>query len=274
MHRRLPLILFVLTAGLVSGVAVSSAAAPVPAPPLPASHSAIRRSARRRPTPRCTSPTPAMRTCCRYGVSASDTRSGRRVRSSATDGSAIDPRRGLAATSPSPSRRRRRSSAGVLSISSNDLASPTRRQLDRQRHRATGVRDASVSFATPRNVPRPRPVTLTNTGNASWTSRRDLDGRRDLHQPRRHLRRRAAPPGDSCSAQIQFLPTTAAPRTRPSPSPTTTAPWPAAPSRAAPGTRAAAGHPGKPRRPCRSPTSRWDVSPRHARDDHEQRRPT
>jgi Abnormal spindle-like microcephaly-assoc'd, ASPM-SPD-2-Hydin len=100
---------------------------------------------------------------------------------------------------------------GVLSISSNDPLSPTAVSLTGTGTVPQASVDASVSFATPRNVPQTKAVTLTNTGNAELdVDHATLNGDATFTNPgtgncgNAHLQ-----PGDSCSAQVTFLPTTA-----------------------------------------------------------------
>ena len=99
---------------------------------------------------------------------------------------------------------------GVLSISSNDPASPTAVSLTATGTVPQASVDASVGFATPRNVPQTLPVTLTNTGNAELdVAHVSLDRRRDIHERRTgNCGGCTLHPGESCSAQIKFLPTT------------------------------------------------------------------
>jgi hypothetical protein len=70
--------------------------------------------------------------------------------------------------------------------------------------------DASVSFATPRNVPQTKAVTLTNTGNAVMNlTSATLTGDATFTDSGTGNCGAQIQPGGSCSAQITFLPTTA-----------------------------------------------------------------
>ena len=71
--------------------------------------------------------------------------------------------------------------------------------------------DASVSFATPRNVPQTKAVTLTNTGNAELdVAHATLTGDATFTNPGTgNCGGAQLQPSQSCSAQITFLPTTA-----------------------------------------------------------------
>ena len=71
--------------------------------------------------------------------------------------------------------------------------------------------DASVSFATPRNVPQTKAVTLTNTGNAVLdVARATLTGDATFtNAGTGDCGNAQLQPSESCSAQITFLPTTA-----------------------------------------------------------------
>jgi hypothetical protein len=100
---------------------------------------------------------------------------------------------------------------GVLSIASNDPASPTAVSLTGTGTEPQASVDASVSFATPRNVPQTKAVTLTNTGDAvldvthaTLTGDATFTNGATGNCGNAHVQ-----PGDSCSAQITFLPTTA-----------------------------------------------------------------
>ena len=100
---------------------------------------------------------------------------------------------------------------GVLSISSNDTASPTAVSLTGNGTvPQAALVDASVSFATPRNVPQTKAVTLTNTGNAvlNLTSA-TLTGDATFTDSGTGNCGAQIQPGGSCSAKITFLPTTA-----------------------------------------------------------------
>ena len=97
---------------------------------------------------------------------------------------------------------------GVLSISSNDPASPTAVSLTGTGTEPRAFVDASVSFATPRNVPQTKAVTLTNTGNAVLdVAQVSLTGAGTFSKVGGNCGGALAP-GGSCSAQITFLPTT------------------------------------------------------------------
>jgi hypothetical protein len=212
MHRRLPLILFVLTAGLVSGVAVSSAAAPVLSA-LPTSVSFVGQKVG------TTSPSTTVHVTntgdadlLLSGVTASDTTTGagfgvanNGCSGTIAPGTGCDITVSFAPTIPGPL-------TGVLSISSNDPASPTAVSLT-----GTGtVPQATVTtvpvpviFATLRNVPQTLPVTLKNTGNAvldvAQVSLTSPDG---TFSNVGGTCGGALDPGASCSVQITFLPTT------------------------------------------------------------------
>jgi len=100
---------------------------------------------------------------------------------------------------------------GALSISSNDSASPTVVSLTGNGTVPQASVDVSVSFATPRNVPQTKAVTLTNTGNAvldvadvALTGDATFTNAGTGNCGSAQLQ-----PGGSCSAQITFLPTTA-----------------------------------------------------------------
>jgi hypothetical protein len=100
----------------------------------------------------------------------------------------------------------------VLSISSNDPAFPTTAvSLTGNGAVPQASVDASVSFATPRNVPQTKAVTLTNTGNAELdVVHATLTGDATFtNAGTGDCGSAQLQPGDSCSAQITFLPTTA-----------------------------------------------------------------
>jgi hypothetical protein len=99
---------------------------------------------------------------------------------------------------------------GVLSIASNDPASPTAISLTGTGTEPQASVDASVSFATPRNVPQTKAVTLTNTGNAVLdVAHATLTGDATFTNPGAgNCGNAQLAPGGSCSAQITFLPTT------------------------------------------------------------------
>jgi len=176
MNRRLPLILFVLTAGLVSGIAVSSAAAPV----LNASPTSVSFNGQKVGTTSSSATVHVTNTgdadLLLGSVTASDTTPDSTGEFSANDGCPSDPvpvpAEGCDITvtfSPTSAGAK----TGVLSISSNDPASPTAVSLTGTGTVPQASVDTSVSFATPRNVPQTKDVTLTNTGNAEldWITR-------------------------------------------------------------------------------------------------------
>jgi len=217
MHRRLPLILFVLTAGLVSGVAVSSAAAPV----LNASPTSVSFGDQKVGT---TSPISQSTTVhvtntgdadlVLSGVSATDTTAG------STGEFAVDSNGCSSVPVPVPagcditvtfSPASSGPKTGALSISSNDSASPTVVSLTGNGTVPQASVDASVSFATPRNVPQTKAVTLTNTGNAALdVADVALTGDATFtNAGTGNCGSAQLQPGGSCSAQITFLPTTA-----------------------------------------------------------------
>jgi len=213
MHRRLPLILLVLLAGLVSGVAVSSAAAPV----LNASPTSVSFGDQKVGTTSSGSTVHVTNAgdadLVVATVSASDTTVGStgEFAVSSNGCGTVPPAGGCDITvtfSPASAGPK----TGVLSISSNDPATPTTAvSLTGNGAVPQASVDASVSFATPRNVPQTKAVTLTNTGNAvldvagatltgdaTFTNAGTGDcGNAQLQ------------PSHSCSAQITFLPTTA-----------------------------------------------------------------
>ena len=101
---------------------------------------------------------------------------------------------------------------GVLSISSNDPATPTTAvSLTGNGTVPQATVDASVSFATPRNVPQTKAVTLTNTGNAVLNvASATLNGDATFtNAGTGNCAGAQLQPSGSCSAQITFLPTTA-----------------------------------------------------------------
>jgi|tagenome__1003787_1003787.scaffolds.fasta_scaffold20905551_3 hypothetical protein len=213
MHRRLPLILFVLTAGLVSGVAVSSAAAPV----LNASPTTVPFGGQKVGTTSSSTTVHVTNTgdadLVLAAVSASDTTvgsSGDFAVDSNGCGTDPVPAGGCDITvtfSPATTGTK----TGVLSISSNDPASPAAVSLTGDGTVPQASVDTSVSFATPRNVPQNKDVTLTNTGNAELdVDHTTLSGDATFTNPgtgncgNAHLQ-----PTQSCSAQVRFLPTTA-----------------------------------------------------------------
>src|SRR5690348_11057034 len=168
MHRRLPLILLVLTAGLVSGVTVSSAA-----PVLNPSTTSVSFGDQKVGTTSSDSTVHITNTgdadLVLATVSASDTTVGStgEFAVSSNGCGTVPPAGGCDITvtfSPASAGPK----TGVLSISSNDTASsPTAVSLTGNGTvPQAALVDASVSFATPRNVPQTKAVTLTNTGNA------------------------------------------------------------------------------------------------------------
>jgi len=101
---------------------------------------------------------------------------------------------------------------GVLSISSDDPATPTTAvSLTGNGTVPQATVDASVSFATPRNVPQTKAVTLTNTGNAVLNvASATLNGDATFtNAGTGNCAGAQLQPSGSCSAQITFLPTTA-----------------------------------------------------------------
>jgi hypothetical protein len=101
--------------------------------------------------------------------------------------------------------------SGVLSILSNDPASLTAVSLTATGTVPQASVDASVSFATPRNVPLSQHVTLTNTGNAVLdVDHATLTGDATFTDLGTGTCGGAQlQPGGSCFAEISFLPTTA-----------------------------------------------------------------
>jgi hypothetical protein len=101
---------------------------------------------------------------------------------------------------------------GVLSIPSNDPTSPADLiDLTGTGTVPTATVDASVIFATPRNVPLTKDVTLTNTGNAELdVDHATLTGDATFTDPGTgNCGHAQLQPGKSCITQITFLPTTA-----------------------------------------------------------------
>ena len=214
MNRRLPLILLVLTAGLVSGVAVSSAAAPV----LSASPTSVSFGDQKVGTTSSDSTVHITNTgdadLVLATVSASDTTvgsTGEFAVSSNGCGTVPVPAGGCDITvafSPASAGAK----TGVLSISSNDPATPTTAvSLTGNGTVPQALVDTSVSFATPRNVPQTKAVTLTNTGNAVLNvSSATLNGDATFtNAGAGNCAGAQLQPSGSCSAQITFLPTTA-----------------------------------------------------------------
>ena len=212
MHRRLPLILLVLTAGLVSGVAVSSAAAPV----LNASPTSVSFGDHKVGTTSSDSTVHITNTgdadLVVATVSASDTTVGStgEFAVSSNGCGTVPPAGGCDITvtfSPASAGPK----TGVLSISSNDPATPTTVSLTGNGTVPQATVDASVSFATPRNVPQTKAVTLTNTGNAVLNvASATLNGDATFtNAGTGNCGGAQLQPSQSCSAQITFLPTTA-----------------------------------------------------------------
>jgi len=211
MHRRLPLILLVLTAGLVSGVTVSSAA-----PVLNPSTTSVSFGDQKVGTTSSDSTVHITNTgdadLVLATVSASDTTVGStgEFAVSSNGCGTVPPAGGCDITvtfSPASAGPK----TGVLSISSNDTASPTAVSLTGNGTvPQAALVDASVSFATPRNVPQTKAVTLTNTGNAvlNLTSA-TLTGDATFTDSGTGNCGAQIQPGGSCSAKITFLPTTA-----------------------------------------------------------------
>ena len=213
MHRRFPLILFGLIVGLASGVAVSSAAAPA----LNASPMSVSFGGQKVGTTSSDSTvhvTNAGDADLVLGtVSASDTSVGSTGEFAVdSNGCGTDPvpaggcditvTFSPASTGPK---------TGVLSISSNDSASPAAVSLTGDGTVPQASVDASVSFATPRNVPQTKAVTLTNTGTAELdVAHATLAGDATFTNPGTgNCGGAQLQPTQSCSAQITFLPTTA-----------------------------------------------------------------
>ena len=213
MHRRLPLILFVLLAGLVSGVAVSSAAAPV----LNASPTSVSFADQKVGTTSSGSTVHVTNAgdadLVVATVSASDTTVGStgEFAVSSNGCGTVPPAGGCDITvtfSPASAGPK----TGVLSISSNDPATPTTAvSLTGNGAVPQASVDASVSFATPRNVPQTKAVTLTNTGNAvlSVTGATLTGDATFTNAGTGDCGNAQLQPSHSCSAQITFLPTTA-----------------------------------------------------------------
>ncbi len=98
--------------------------------------------------------------------------------------------------------------SGSLSILSNDPNSPTVVTLTGAGTVPVASVDASVGFATSRNVPQTLPVTLKNTGTAVLdVAQVSLVGDGTFSNVGGNCGGALAP-GGSCSAQIKFLPTT------------------------------------------------------------------
>src|SRR6478735_460257 len=209
MHRRLPLITFVLIAGLIFGVAVSSAAAVLNASPTSVSFGDQKvGTTSSDSTVHITNTGDADLMVAT--VSASDTTVGSTGEFAvSSNGCGTVPPAGGCDITVTFSPASAGAKTGVLSISSN--AGATVVSLTGNGAVPQASVDASVSFATPRNVPQTKSVTLTNTGNAvldvagatltgdaTFTNAGTGDcGNAQLQ------------PSHSCSAQITFLPTTA-----------------------------------------------------------------
>ncbi|HEV8450981.1 MAG TPA: choice-of-anchor D domain-containing protein [Gaiellales bacterium] len=202
-----------LTAGLVSGIAVSSAAAPV----LDASPTSVPFGDQKVGT---TSPSTTVHVTntgdadlVLEDVTASDTTTGSTGEFSANNGCPVDPvavpAGGCDITvtfSPASAGPK----TGVLSIASNDPASPAAVSLTGNGTVPQASVDASVSFETPRNVPEGKTVKLTNTGNAELdVSQASLAGDATFTSTDNTCGGAHLQPGDFCSTQITFLPTTA-----------------------------------------------------------------
>jgi hypothetical protein len=212
MNRRLPLILLVLTAGLVSGVAVSSAA-----PVLNPSTTSVSFGDQKVGTTSSDSTVHITNTgdadLTVTTVSASDTTVGStgEFAVSGNGCGTVPPAGGCDITvtfSPASAGPK----TGVLSISSDDPATPTTAvSLTGNGTVPQATVDASVSFATPRNVPQTKAVTLTNTGNAVLNvASATLNGDATFtNAGGGNCAGAQLQPSGSCSAQITFLPTTA-----------------------------------------------------------------
>ena len=213
MHRRLPLILFVLIAGLVSGVAVSSAAAPV----LNASPTSVSFADQKVGTTSSGSTVHVTNAgdadLVVATVSASDTTVGSTGEFAvSSNGCGTVPPAGGCDITVTFSPASAGAKTGVLSISSNDPATPTTAvSLTGNGAVPQASVDASVSFATPRNVPQTKAVTLTNTGNAvlNVTGATLTGDATFTNAGTGNCGNAQLQPSHSCSAQITFLPTTA-----------------------------------------------------------------
>src|SRR6478752_10426200 len=213
MHRRLPLITFVLIAGLIFGVAVSSAAAVLNASPTSVSFGDQKvGTTSSDSTVHITNTGDADLVLAT--VSASDTTVGStgEFAVSSNGCGTVPPAGGCDITvtfSPASAGPK----TGVLSISSNDPATPTTAVS----LTGTGtVPQATVTtvpvpviFATPRNVPQTKDVTLANTGNAVLNvASATLNGDATFTGTG-NCNGAQIQPGISCKVQITFLPTTA-----------------------------------------------------------------
>jgi hypothetical protein len=100
--------------------------------------------------------------------------------------------------------------SGVLSISSNDPATPAAVSLTATGTVPQASVDTFVSFATLQNVPQTKAITLTNTGNAELdVDHVTLAGDATFTKlATGNCGGAKLPPSQSCSAQITFLPTT------------------------------------------------------------------
>jgi len=208
MHRRLPLITFVLIAGLIFGVAVSSAAAVLNASPTSVSFGDQKvGTTSSDSTVHITNTGDADLVLAT--VSASDTTVGSTGEFAvSSNGCGTVPPAGGCDITVTFSPASAGAKTGVLSISSN--AGATVVSLTGNGAVPQASVDASVSFATPRNVPQTKAVTLTNTGNAvmNLTSAK-LTGDATFTDSGTGNCGAQIQPGGSCSAQITFLPTTA-----------------------------------------------------------------
>ena len=99
---------------------------------------------------------------------------------------------------------------GVLSIPSNDPASPAAVTLTGNGTVPQASVNGPISFATPRNVPQTKSVTLTNTGNAALVVRglRLIGGDSFTATHAGTCGNAVLAPNQSCGAQVQFLPQT------------------------------------------------------------------
>jgi hypothetical protein len=208
MHRRLPLILFVLIAGLIFGVAVSSAAAVLNASPTSVSFGDQKvGTTSSDSTVHITNTGDADLVVAT--VSASDTTVGSTGEFAvSSNGCGTVPPAGGCDITVTFSPASAGAKTGVLSISSN--AGATVVSLTGNGAVPQASVDASVSFATPRNVPQTKAVTLTNTGNAVMNlTSATLTGDATFTDSGTGNCGAQIQPGGSCSAQITFLPTTA-----------------------------------------------------------------
>jgi len=208
MHRRLPLITFVLIAGLIFGVAVSSAAAVLNASPTSVSFGDQKvGTTSSDSTVHITNTGDADLVVAT--VSASDTTVGSTGEFAvSSNGCGTVPPAGGCDITVTFSPASAGAKTGVLSISSNAGAAVV--SLTGNGAVPQASVDASVSFATPRNVPQTKAVTLTNTGNAVMNlTSPQLTGDATFTDSGTGNCGAQIQPGGSCSAQITFLPTTA-----------------------------------------------------------------